>query len=66
MKDEQVEVLVVWFDELKSKYCINAKYIHCEIAEENKALQQQLKKDGSKIQFKFTPPDTPHQNGIVE
>ena len=66
MKDEQVEVLAHWFDELKSKYCINVKYIHCDNSGENKALQQQLKKDGLKIQFKFTAPDMPQQNGIVE
>ena len=23
MKDKQIEVLIDWFDELKSKYCIN-------------------------------------------
>ena len=27
MKDEQDEVLVDWFDELKSKYSIDVKYI---------------------------------------
>ena len=41
MKDEQVEVLVDWFDELKSMYCINTKYIHCDNAGE-KVLQQQV------------------------
>ena len=58
--------MVDWFDELKLKYSINVKYIHCDKAGENKALQQQLKKDGSKIQFEFTAPDMPQQNGIVE
>ena len=68
MKDEQVEVLVEWFDELKLKYStpINVKYICCDNAGENKGLQQQLMKDGSKIQFEFTAPATPQQNGIVE
>ena len=66
MKDEQVEVLVDWFDELKSKYSISIKYICCDNAGENKALQQQLKKDGLKIQFEFTAPDMPQQNGIVK
>ena len=66
MKDGQVEVLVDWFDELESKYSINVKYIHCDNAGENKDLQQQLKKDGSKIEFKSTAPAMPHQNGVVE
>ena len=52
MKDEQ--------------YCIDIKYIHGDNARENKALQQHLKNDGLKIQFEFTAPDTPQQNGIVE
>ena len=66
MKDEQVEVPVDWFNEFQSKYSINVKYIHCDNAGENKALQQQLKKDGSKIQFEFTAPDMPQQNGVME
>ena len=66
MKDEQIEVLIDWFDDLKSKYCIDIKYIHCVNAGENKALQSQLKKARSKIQFEFTAPDTPQQNGIGE
>ena len=66
MKDGQFEVLIDWFDELKSKYCIEIKYICCDNARQNKALQQELKKDGSRIQFEFTAPDMPQQNGIVE
>ena len=66
MKDEQFEVLVDWFDELESKYIINVKYIHCNHAGENKALQQQLRREGLKIQFKFMAPDIPEQNGVVE
>ena len=30
------------------------------------SLQQPLKKGGMKIQFEFTAPDMPQQNGIVE
>ena len=48
MKNEQVEVLVDWFDELESKYSISVRCIHCDNAGENRALQQQLKKDGLK------------------
>ena len=65
MKDEQVEVLVDWFNEFESKYSINVKYIHCDNPGENKTLQQQLKKDGSKIQFEFTAPDMPQQNSVM-
>ena len=32
MKDEQDEVLVDWFNELNSKYCVNIKYICCDNA----------------------------------
>ena len=66
MKGEQIEVLIDWFNELKSKYCIKIKYICCDNAGENKALQQPLKKGGMKIQFEFTAPDMPQPNGIVE
>ena len=66
MKDEQVEVLIDWFDELKSKYNINIKCIHYDNVGENIALQQQLKEDGSIIKFKFTALDTLQQNGIVK
>ena len=59
-------MLVDWFDELESKCSIHLKYIHCDKAGENKALQQQLRREGSEIQFKFTAPDTPQQNGVVD
>ena len=36
---------------MESKYSINVKYIHCNNPRENKALQQQLRKEGSKIQL---------------
>ena len=65
-KDEQVEVLVDWFNELESKYSINVRYIHCNNVGENEALQQQLNREGSKIPFEFTAPDTPQQNSVVE
>ena len=61
-QNEQVEVQVDWFNELESKYIINVRYICCDNAGE----QQQLMREGSKIQFKFTAPDMPQQNGVVE
>ena len=66
MKNEKVEVMVDWFDELDSKYSIKVKCICCNNAGENKPPQQQLKREGLKIQFKFTAPDMPQQNSVVE
>ena len=66
MIDKQVKVLIDWFNELKSKYCIKIKHLHCDNAGSNNALQQQLRKEGSKIQFKITALDMPKQNRIVE
>ena len=66
VKDELVEVLIDWFNVLKSKYKVDFKYIHCDNAGENKAQHQQLKEDGLKIKFEFTAPGKLQQNGIVE
>ena len=42
------------------------KYIQCNGAGENCALDEAYKQEGLGIQFKYTAPGTPHQNDRVE
>ena len=52
--------------ELKAKYGIVVKYIRCDNAGENRALQDACRQEGLGITFEFTTPGTPQQNGRVE
>ena len=51
---------------LQSKISKKIKYIRCDNACENIALEAECKKQGLGIIFEFTAPGTPQQNGVVE
>jgi len=53
-------------NDLKAKIQKTVKYIRCDNAGENKSLEKDAKCDGLGIQFKWTAPGTPQQNGRVE
>ena len=42
------------------------KYLRCDNAGENVSFQERCKKEGLDVEFEFTAPDTPQQNGKVE
>jgi hypothetical protein len=41
-------------------------FIQCDNAGENKTTQEELRRLAPQVQFEFTAPDTPQQNGPVE
>ncbi|KAG7357827.1 reverse transcriptase RNA-dependent DNA polymerase [Nitzschia inconspicua] len=51
--------------ELKTKG-ITVKSIRCDNAGENKAFEQQCKLEGLLVNFEYTAPGTPQQNGVAE
>jgi transposase InsO family protein len=53
-------------DHLKAKHGRTVKFIRCDNAGENKALEKACLKEGLGIQFEYTAPGTPQQNGKVE
>ncbi len=52
--------------DLKKKHKKTVKIIRCDNAGENKILEEDCLKDGLGIQFEWTAPGTPQQNGRVE
>ena len=53
-------------DDLKAKMKRSVKCTHCDNAGENKSLEKDCSDDGLGIQFEWTAPGTPQQNGRVE
>ena len=51
---------------LKATLNYQVKYIRCDNAGENRALEDNMKKEGLGIIFEYTAPNTPQQNGRVE
>jgi transposase InsO family protein len=65
-KSNTAKVLVPSIKELKTKHNKTVKYIRCDNAGENKATDTACAKEGLGIQFEYTAPGTPQQNGRVE
>ena len=51
---------------LKTKYNLHVQHLCCDNAGENQAFKQTCKKEGLGIDFKYTAPGTPQQNGCIE
>ncbi len=67
-KSNFTENVLGWIKELKSSNVAVkiVKYIHCDNAGENVALEMACKQEGLGIKFEYTAPGTPQQNGQVE
>jgi hypothetical protein len=58
--------LIPFLKNLHARFGRGVRYIRCDNAGENIALQRECEKAGLGIQFEFTAPGTPQQNGRVE
>ena len=65
-KNDQIEVVSKFLSNLKASNNIQVKYIRLDNSGENKALEQECLRLGLGIQFEYTAPGTPQQNGVVE
>ena len=65
-KSDLNDEILALIKELKPKFGITVKYIRCDNAGENKALEKACKQEGLGITFEYTTPSTPQQNGRVE
>ena len=65
-KNEQVEPIIDWIKALKARHEIQVKMIRCDNAGENNVLQTESDKNDLGINFEYTAPGTPQQNGVVE
>ena len=58
--------MIPFLKSLHARFGRGVCYIRCDNAGENIALQRECEKAGLGIQFEFTAPGTPQQNGRVE
>jgi hypothetical protein len=58
--------VIEFVNELKRNDGNMVKFIRCDNLGENQALKQEMKKKGFNLQFEFTAPGTPQENGKVE
>ena len=65
-KSDQVDKLIQWFRDLKVKEGISVQTVQLDNSGENKALEAACLQAGLGIQFEYTAPVTPQQNGVVE
>ena len=65
-KSDQNEEILNWIKDIKIKYNITVKTIRCDNSGENKILRKICESEGLGIEFEYTAPGTPQQNGIVE
>jgi hypothetical protein len=65
-RDEQNSFLISMIKDLKAKAQVVVRYIRCDNAGENLALEKLCLLEGLGIQFEYTSPHTPQLNGRVE
>ena len=65
-KSELKDVMLSLVRELQEKYGVTVKAIRGDNSGENNAFEKLCKQEGMGIQFEYTAPNTPQQNGRVE
>ena len=65
-ENDQIEVIIDWLKELKTKYKIKVQRIRMDNAGENKMLAKSCDHNEMGIKFEYTAPGAPQQNGVVE
>ena len=54
------------FNNLKIKFNLQVQYLHCDNAGENQALKKKnCKQEGLGVDFEYTAPGMPQQNGCI-
>jgi hypothetical protein len=65
-KSHTSKMMVPFSKDLKAKFKTTVKFIRCDNAGENKALEKACLTVGLGIHFEYTAPGTPQQNGCVK
>ena len=58
--------MLALINNLKTKYNLQIQCLHCDNAGENQAFDQTCDQEGLGIDFEYTAPGTPQQNGRVK
>jgi len=65
-KSQTSEIMIPFLKLLERRFGRGVKFIRCDNSGENRVLQKECDKNGLGIEFEFTAPNTPQQNGRVE
>ena len=65
-KSDLTQMMLVLINNLKTKYNLQVQRLRCNNAGENQALKQTCNQEGLVINFEYTAPGTPQQNGLIE
>ena len=58
--------MIVSIKNLKNKYNLQVQYLHYSSARGNVAFERACKQKGLEVDFKYTAPSMPQQNGCIE
>ena len=58
--------MVVMIENLKNKYNLQVQYLCCDNAGKNQAFKRTCKQEGLGVNFKYTTPGMPQQDGCIE
>ena len=65
-KSNLVDIMIGLIKILKNKFNLQVKYLCCNNVGENFAFEKAYKEEGLGVDFKYTAPGTPQQNGCIE
>ena len=65
-KSDLTQTMLVLINNLKIKYNLQVQRLCCHNAGENQAFERICKQEGLGIDFEYTAPGTPQQNGCVK
>ena len=65
-KSDLAQTMLGLVKNLKIKFNLQVQCLHCDNAGENQAFKRACKPEGLGINFEYTAPGTPKQNGCIE
>ena len=65
-KSDLAKTMLALVINLKIKFNLQVQYLCCNNAGENQDFKKTCKQEGLGIDFEYTAPDTPHQNGYIK
>ena len=65
-KSDLSKIVLDFVNNLKTQHSITVGIIYCDNAGENKRLEADARRDGHRLKFEYTAPNTPQQNGRVQ
>ena len=65
-KSDLTKKMIGLIKDLKTKYNLQVQRLRCDNTGENQAFKKACNQEGLGIDFEYTAPGTPQQNGCVE